>query len=302
MTTLKTILYFSIFDYPITRDEIFKFSNSKDINEIDKEISDLLNKQIIFKIEEFYLKTNSPLHIRRRLAGNKMAKDIMQKAIRVSKKIASFPYVNGVALSGSISKGYFDHNDDIDFFIITNPNRLWIARTFLIIYKKIFLLNSKKYFCVNYFISSNNLKIEEENKFTAMELVTLLPIYGQTVFSEFVNKNQWASNYFPNKNIEENFKYVKDIQKSKTIRFIEFIFNTWLGDFLEHLFRKITLKKWRMKFKKLSEEDFKIAMKTTKSVSKHHPQNFQKKVIKLLNKSYNEVEKEHNLFLEKEYA
>jgi len=302
VTTLKTILYFSIFNYPITRDEIFKFSSSKDINEIDREINVLLNKQIIYKIDNFYLKTCSPELVKQRLAGNQMAKAIMKKALKMSKKIASFPYVKGVALSGSISKGYFNQDDDIDFFVITRPNRLWVARTFLILYKKIFLLNSKKYFCVNYFISSNNLLIAEKNKFTAMELVTLMPTYGQTIFNEFIDKNQWALNFFPNKNILENFKYVKDLRKSKTIRFIEFVFNTKLGVFLESVFKTITIKKWEKKFKTLSEEDFKIAMKSTKNVSKHHPQNFQKKVIHLLNKSYIEVEKEHNIILEKEYA
>ena len=93
-----------------------------------------------------------------------------------------------MGISGSLSKGYYDDDGDIDFFIITSPKRLWIARTFLILYKKIFLLNSRKYFCVNYFISSNALEIEEKNIFTATELTTLLPMFGNGSFHKFYEK------------------------------------------------------------------------------------------------------------------
>ena len=80
-----------------------------------------------------------------------MANEIMPKAIKISRKIAKFPFVESVNLSGSLSKGYYDLEDDIDFFIITKPNRLWIARTLLILYKKVFLLNSKKHFIFEVF-------------------------------------------------------------------------------------------------------------------------------------------------------
>ena len=73
MSVLKTILYFSIFDYPVTKEEIHMYSNSSNTNDIDNEISDLVKKGRRYKLENFYLKTNSPELIHRRLAGNKMS-------------------------------------------------------------------------------------------------------------------------------------------------------------------------------------------------------------------------------------
>ena len=73
----------------------------------------------------------------------------MPKAIKRAKFISKFPYIENVSISGALSKNYYNNDGDIDFFLITQPNRLWIARTLLIIYKKMFLLNSRKYFCVN---------------------------------------------------------------------------------------------------------------------------------------------------------
>ena len=130
----------------------------------------------------------------------KWLETLCPKLIKVSRKIAKFPYVKGVCLSGALSKGFYDDDGDFDFFIITKPNRLWIARTILVLYKKIFLLNSKKYFCVNYFISTDKLEISEQNLFTATEIATLIPLYGTDTFKEFLEaKNPWAAPYFPNK-------------------------------------------------------------------------------------------------------
>ena len=82
---------------------------------------------------------------------------VLVKAKAKARFISKFPFVAAVGVSGSLSKGYYDSDSDIDFFIITQHNRLWICRTLLMVYKKIFLLNSRKYFCPNYFISSEQL-------------------------------------------------------------------------------------------------------------------------------------------------
>ncbi|MFC4721297.1 nucleotidyltransferase domain-containing protein [Geojedonia litorea] len=302
MTTLKTILYFSIFNYPVTKGEIFKFSSSNDLKVIEQEIDILLSRKIIFKIKGFYLKVNSFDLVQRRMEANKRANSIMPKALKVSKLIGKFPYVKGVALSGGLSKGIFHEDDDVDFFIVTAANRLWIARTFLILYKKIFLLNSKKYFCINYFKGIDDLEITEKNKFTAMEIATLIPTRGEKVFQEFIRLNQWVKYYFPNKGFEENFKFVKNIQKPMITKLIEGLLENKFGNILDDFLRSITLYRWRSKFKFLPEKDFKVAMKSTKNVSKHHPQNFQKKVIESLNEHYFKVQEKHKITLEPEHA
>ena len=153
MTTLKTILYFSIFNYPVTKEEIFEFSNSANDESLERELDSLIQEKVIYKIGDYYLKSNNPELVEKRLKGNAMAEAVMPKALKMANKISSFPYVRGVAISGGLSKGYFDEDGDVDYFIITSHKRLWIARTLLVLYKKVFLLNSKKYFCVNYFIS-----------------------------------------------------------------------------------------------------------------------------------------------------
>ncbi len=302
MTLLKPLLYFSLFRYPLTEEEIFDFSEIESKEQVKRELDSLVKDKIIFYIDGFYLCENNKSHIIRRLSGNKMAKDIHTKANKVSRFISKFPYVEGVGISGALSKGYHDEDGDIDFFIITSPNRLWIARTFLILYKKLFLLNSKKYFCVNYFISTNSLEIDEKNRFTATELVTLMPMYGNGSFHDFYKQNTWVHSFLPNKTISEGLVNMQTVKKPLLTRLTEKSLNNKLGDSIDSFFLKITYKKWKLKFNKLEKKNFNIALKSTKNVSKHHPLNFQRKVIERLNSKYEEYRENHNIHLAKEHA
>ena len=294
MSALKTILYFSLFKYPLTRTEIFQFSENTDQKEVDSEIDLLLKKGIIFNFDGFYIDVNNPDRVERRLKGNEMARNIMPKAIKVSRKIAKFPYVKGVCLSGALSKGYYDDDGDFDFFIITKPNRLWIARTILVLYKKIFLFNSKKYFCVNYFISSDQLEIAEQNLFTATEIATLIPLYGKDTFVDFLAANPWAKPYFPNKPTPKT-STIRETEKTWFSKLIQKVFDGSVGLKLDRYLQKLTIKKWQRKFTHLAQEDFNVAMKSTRHVSKHHPQNYQNKVTTRLKERYNQVIEEYDL-------
>jgi predicted nucleotidyltransferase len=302
LNTLKTILYYSIFDYPLKIEEILEFSDNIVESELQASLDYLINKGAIFKNGLYYSITDDQNLTIKRENANAMADSIMPKARSKAHLISNFPFVEGVAFSGSLAKNYFDENSDIDFFIITKPNRLWIARTLLVLYKKVFLLNSRKYFCVNYFISSDNLVINDRNRFTATELVTLIPYSGAKHFINFINENNWAFEFFNNFK-RENLKNTVEIKTKPLLsRGIEKLFENKLGEKFDEFFKTITVKKWRFKFEGMERKQFDIAMRSTKSVSKHHPQNFQKLVIDKLNVKIEKYNKKFDLNLTLEDA
>ncbi len=298
METLKTILYFSIFRYPLKVEEIHSYTNYESVSETETELQHLVDEKILRKVDEFYVYGSDLDSVIKRLRGNMYAKKAMKIAHKKAKFIAKFPYVEAVGISGSLSKGYYDNESDIDFFVITKPNKLWICRTLLMLYKKIFLLNSRKYFCVNYFVSTNAMEIEEKNRFTATELKTLIPMHGKAVFEQFYHNNDWIKNYFSK--FEPQRNSVLDTPKPGFSKGIEMVFDTKIGFITDALFKTITLTKWKSKFRHMNEEDFKIALKTTKNISKHHPSNFQKKVILSLNTKLEEVQSKYNVVLQRE--
>lgn len=300
METLKTILYFSIFRYPLKLEEIHSYTNYTELPETEKELDLLIHDKIITKIDEFYVYGSDLDSVTKRLRGNIQAKKALVKAKTQAKLISKFPFVEGIGISGSLSKGYYDTDSDIDFFVITRHNKLWICRTLLMLYKKIFLFNSRKYFCVNYFISSQQLEIEEKNRFTATELKTLIPMHGKAIFGEFYKTNLWVSHYFSK--FDPTANSIPDYPKPAFTKGLEWALSNSFGSLVDYFFKAITLRKWKAKFDYLTEEDFKVALKTTKNISKHHPSNFQKKVILSLNSKLEEVKLKFNLDLQRENA
>jgi predicted nucleotidyltransferase len=300
LESLKTILYFSIFRYPLKLEEIYSFYPEKNKAKIEQELSQLVERKVIFKIGEYYLRDCDPDCIEKRQKGNRMAAEIMTKAEERARFIAQFPFVEAVGISGSLSKGYYDQSSDIDFFVVTKPGKLWISRTLLMLYKKIFLLNSRKYFCINYFMSTANLEIEEKNRFTATEIKTLIPLQGKDVLTAFYDSNSWVSDLFGP--FMPNLANVPNIRKKTFPKAAEKLLNALSGSYVDDLLKKLTLRFWKIKFRKMDKDDFSIALKSTKNISKHHPLNFQKKVIRSLNEKYEELRLNHNIELPKEYA
>jgi len=291
---IQALLYFDIFSYPLRLDEIKRFTRFgiTDDSEFRSQVFELLNAGLIQSRGEFFGIALTESKIQQRMNGNKSALKLMHTAKRFSKLISRFPYVQCVCISGSLSKGYVDELGDIDYFIITKPGRLWIARTLLIAFKKLFLLNSRKYFCVNYFIDTDHLEIPDKNIFTATEVQTLLPMYQEHWFNAFLEANRWSIDHLPNQQRNANPSKVKTSSYPiKTL--IERALNNKLGDRLDSWFMALTMKRWQRKFAHFTPEYFDHALRTRKYVSKHHPQNFQKRVLDTLAQKVKEFELQH---------
>src|ERR1700712_1238450 len=175
---LATLAYFNLFDYPLKKNEIFLFlGHCNDYREFEQALTILLKDSAVYKMAEFYsLKDDFKLAVRR-FRGNEKAMSMLKKAEKAAVIISAFPFVKAVAVSGSLSKYFADDQSDIDFFIITQANRLWIARTFLHIFKKLtFIVRRQNYFCMNYFNDEAEPVIREKNIYTAMEVATVLPM------------------------------------------------------------------------------------------------------------------------------
>jgi hypothetical protein len=283
---MKALLYFNIFNYPLKAKEVFSFLHTNGVSELDvaNTLIALVEKKAVYNSVDLYSVQNEGSIFSRRIKGNLEASKILPFAERRAKFIGKFPFVRSVMASGSLSKDYMDEQSDLDFFIITAPGRLWISRMLLVIYKRLFLKNSHKQFCVNYFIDSDHLEIEERNLFTATELATVVPFYGKKYYSLLHTRNEgWLRCQFPNfrpKQIsstnEESDGFVKIC--------LESMFNLFGAGFIDRLFMKATERRWKKIYASYQNEDFKVAFKTKKYASKNHPRNFQKKVIELYQK------------------
>lgn len=293
---IKTLLYFDVFDYPLTSREInSNCPQPSTIEEIEKNLEALVKEGLIIKNENLYYSGADKNVFNKRKEGNLLANKTLSIANRFSKLIASFPFVRGVYLSGSLSKGFMDKDSDVDYFIITSPQRLWLCRTLLVAFKKIMLFNSKKYFCVNYFIDTESLEIQDKNLFTATELTSIYPTYNYDLYKQFLDANSWTKKYFPNKNFRPD-KTLKNNQFSLK-NGLEKMLNGKLGERLDNWCFNFTLKHWQKKFPDFDTEQFDLRLRSRKNVSKHHPHGYQTKVLKAYKKKLIDFENQHHFDL-----
>lgn len=278
---LKTLGYFDLFQYPLTKEEIRLFHPIHVLHPaIDAALESMLDNKSVFKLDEFYSVQNDPMLAQRRRKGNALALEQMKRAGKVAKLLSRFPYVKAVAVSGSLSKNFADEKTDIDFFIITGANRLWIARTIMHLYKKLtFLTGHQDWFCMNYYVDESELEIAEKNIFTAMEIVTLIPMQGKMNYDNFLAGNEWIKQYFP---LCRSMVYTApEIKKGRFKKLVEKIFNGSMGDTFDKKLMHITEKRWRKKAEKkqLNSKGECMGMIVGRHVSKPDPKNFQNKIV-----------------------
>ncbi len=280
---IDVLKYFHVFKHPLLLEDIHHYVPAKScVHELRKTLEVMVNKQVIYKHDDMYMLEDDKKLVEKRNNGAAKAASIMPEAMKSAKLISQFPFVSGICISGSLSKGYADDHSDIDFFIITKPHRLWICRTLLHVFKKFtFLINKQHSFCMNYFIDESKLELEEQNRFTATELATLIPIYNSAVADKlFAGNKHWITEQLPNvawrkehTEVPGGDTWFKSLQEG--------IFNILWPKKLNLFLMKLTDWKWRKKWAKRNYpmEDYDLAMKTKWYVSKHHPTNYQKKVL-----------------------
>ncbi len=132
---LSSLIYHSIFDYPLTVAEIHRFLISdRPVSEkaAKQEINNLLKSGEILSKNGFILSSSIIHHSLSvsalRLRRQKISAEKLEIADRSAKIISIIPWVKMVAVTGALAMENAGENDDIDLMIVAANNRLWIVR------------------------------------------------------------------------------------------------------------------------------------------------------------------------------
>jgi hypothetical protein len=286
---IKALAYFDIFNYPLTLDEIHHFLDqtiSRD--DVLLTLKQLVDDNRVFRMGSFYSLQQDPSLRARRTNGNHKAGILLTTGYKVAGFLFQFPFVRGIGISGSLSKNFADQNTDIDFFIITRANRLWLARTLMHLFKKLtFITGHQHLYCMNYYIDEEALCIGEQNIFTATELITLKPVCGNGTMDRFYEQNNWAGSYFPNQPV--NKESIVLAKPGRIKRAVEWLLDNKVGDSLDNWLMHVTTRRWLKKeqLKKTNSHGIRMGLHTGKHFSKPNPEFFQRKVLDALEKKMN---------------
>jgi hypothetical protein len=294
---IKLLLYYDIFDHPLTAEEII--INCNIIGESGHRSSildEMTEKGLIYRLDGYFLVRNDPSLIDKRKNGSRLSAEFLPKARKMAKFISSFPFVLSVSLSGSLSKDYMDKDKDVDYFIIVRPERLWLARTLLVLYKRIFLFNSYKYFCLNYFVDALHLEIEQKNLFTATELFTLYPVTGKEYFQSLMDANLWVKNYFHRFPLND-FSMPEQEKRPFLKRTLEWLLNNGFGNALDKMAMNLTIRFWKKKYRNDRKDLFNRSFRLKRHVAKYHPENFQDLILENFRNKVRAFEEQNRISL-----
>jgi hypothetical protein len=229
---LKTLAYSDIFDYPLTLDELHKYLPTSATKEEIKNCIENINQ--VSLDEGYYFLSGRDEIVKIRQAREKKSQPVFKRALFYGKIISRFPFVNMVALTGSLAMLNLSNEIDMDFMLITKPNRLWFARAFAVTFGRLVRLLGDR-ICINLLVSENNLHWNQHDLYSAREICQMFPVSGFETYNNFRIANLWTQEILPN----NSFSKINSNQVSWLQKIIELPFFGKLGDKLE---------KWSMNF------------------------------------------------------
>ena len=113
-------------------------------------------------------------------------------AVRTSKFLVFVvPYIQGIALTGSVAYGDVDEDDDLDFFIITKPRRVYTTRLLtylwaLFLGRKRTGKHEKNTWCLNLFLDEADLRVpvSRQSEFARLQVSRMRVLFERTACFE----------------------------------------------------------------------------------------------------------------------
>lgn len=148
--------------------------------------------------------------------SKKIARSLFQKNNTYLKLCSRLPWVRFISLTGTNAYEFCHENDDIDLFVISAPNRLWILYVLIVIVTK--TINRRPLFCFNYLIDENNLSTPQKTYHNAIQLYMMKPLLNANYKKQLLKINTWIKDYLPNAEdgflIEEFYRLRPDFKRA----------------------------------------------------------------------------------------
>lgn len=238
---IKTLCYADLFDYPLTGKQLHRFLISKHKTTLNSVISvarSLETEKNIFQSNGFYYLKNRKKIINKRIQKRAYSKRKMKIAERVGSWLKIIPTVKAVAVTGALAMDNTVKDDDIDFMVITNKNRLWLTR--LMVLGLVSLIAKRRtptahhqqaktykdHICINLFLDESVLRVPKtkRNLYTAHEVAQARFLWSKNKIKErFLFKNAWISEYLSNINVSKKPLYKRSNQKNSLLTVFYFI-------------------------------------------------------------------------------
>lgn len=213
MPILRTVVYFDLFDFPLTAVEIRRFlyfpgGSPVSYEEISLELERLATEGKLEFKNGFYFLPGRSVILDTRQARYASSFKKYRRAEAFSKFFSFIPGVRLVAVCNTLAWRHSRPESDIDFFIITKPGHLWSARFVSTVLATLFRVRPAKNgapdaVCLSFFASEDALDLRrlmiKDDIYFPYWVISLVPLYDAGgVFDKFKKANDWILSILPN--------------------------------------------------------------------------------------------------------
>jgi hypothetical protein len=195
----RTVVYASLFDYPLTLEQLHYSLIESDQTRAEilavYEGSELLQDMLEYRDGFFFPRGRGDLVGERRRREARSDAFLARHALAL-RLICALPFTRLVALSGSIAHRNLEANGDLDLFIVTRGARVWTVTVMLLVLTK--LLRRRRTICANFLLSDAHLTVDQQDLFTANQVIHLQPLVGAELIDRFHAANPFVARYYPN--------------------------------------------------------------------------------------------------------
>ncbi len=231
----KVIIFFDLFDYPLTIFEIWHYLDKRiGFAEIEEFLT--ADQRVIEEKNGFYFLFGRENILKIRANRYNYSCRKRKKAEQFIRNFKCLPFIKVIALANSIGAHNLRDGSDIDFFIITAPRRIWLTRFIVagaakILNRRPTSKNKRDKICLSFYLTTDNLnfdnlKLADSDPYLYYWLRTLVLLY---------NKNNSYETFLAANSLGRNPSLIK-VCSNETTR------KNFFFDFLENFLKKIQLK------------------------------------------------------------
>ena len=192
---LLSVVYADVFDYPLTAGEIHRYCGVKvPFTTLYAEIEDF---GLLRRCGDFYTLPGRESLVDVRAHREERSFTLWPQALHYGRAIASLPFVRMIAVTGSLAVNNVEDRADIDYFIVTEPGRLWTCRALALALGRLAAVKGFN-LCPNYIVTTRALEFQDRNLYVAHELAQMVPLSGLNIYAEIRRLNGWVAGFLPN--------------------------------------------------------------------------------------------------------
>lgn len=210
--TWLVLAYSAVFGFPLSTEEVRRrywllgeeiFPTHKDI---ETSLTTLAKIGWIKKRGEWWHLSSQLEAPRNRAEWLRYSEQKLIEAQPILSFLSKLPWVLAVAITGSVAVNSAKKDDDVDFMIITEPNRLWITRLLTLIFamkhgkRRSFAKEEPNSWCFNLWLTTETLHVPVTRRslYSAYEVCQTTWMFSrQAVKQKFLKVNTWVNDVLP---------------------------------------------------------------------------------------------------------